>query len=104
MTNGRHPAEGADEPETAAVSGLGRYLGRPLLLAFWCLVVWGTFYAILFVAAVAAEGPSLALQRALAGPDRIVGIANLVLAGGAAIVWVLVAVAVRRVRTPRREG
>jgi predicted neutral ceramidase superfamily lipid hydrolase len=104
MTSGRHPAEGAEEPETAAVSGLGRYVGRPLLLAFWCLVVWGTFYAILFVAAIATEGPSLALQRALAGPDRAVGIANLVLAGGAAIVWVLAAIAVRRVRAARMEG
>jgi predicted neutral ceramidase superfamily lipid hydrolase len=106
MTNGRHPASDADEPEAEAEAvrglGLGRYVGRPLLLAFWCLVVWGTFYAILFVAAVANEGPSLAFRRALAGPDRIVGTANLVLAGGAAVVWIVVAIVVRRARTARR--
>jgi hypothetical protein len=102
MTNGRHPAADPDEPEGSPKEAgrLSRYLGRPLLLGFWCLVVWGTLYAGLFAFAALTEGPSQALARALGGPDDLVGVANLTTAAMAIIVWTFVGTIVLR----RRQG
>jgi HAMP domain-containing protein len=102
-SDGRHEPKDDESPppEPPEERRLVRYLGRPLLLAFWTLVVWGTLYAGLFAFAAATEGPSRALARATTGPDRIVGIANLTLAACALVVWVLVGAAVWRLRAGR---
>jgi len=100
-SDGRH-APRDDEPSSPAPPDehrLARYLGRPLLLAFWTLVVWGTVYAGLFAFAVVTDGPSDALARATTRPDGVVGIANLTLAVVAVAVWVLVGLTVVRVRS-----
>jgi hypothetical protein len=105
MSDGRHaPLPDEDEPadQPAAAGRIARYVGRPLLLAFWTLVVWGTLYAALFAFAAAAEGPSRALARATTGPDRLVGIANLTLGAFALVVWTLVGAVVWRVRRASR--
>ena len=100
-SDGRH-APRDDEASPSAPPDehrLARHLGRPLLLAFWTLVVWGTVYAGLFAFAAVTDGPSDALARATTGPDGVVGIANLTLAVVAVAVWVLVGLTVVRVRS-----
>jgi hypothetical protein len=100
--DGRHhlPADGA-APAAAPDDErpLARSLGRPLLLVFWTLVVWGTVYAVLFAFAVVTEGPSEAFVRVTTGPDRIFGIVSLTLAVVALLVWGAVGLTVVRVRS-----
>ena len=105
-SDGRHavPRDESPPPEPPEEHRLARYLGRPLLLAFWALVLWGTVYAALFVFAALTEGPSRAIARATAGPDRVVGIANLTLAVMAVAVWVIVGLTVVRVRSAPPDG
>jgi hypothetical protein len=99
-SEGRHAPkdEGSPPSEPPEQHRLARYVGRPLLLAFWTLVVWGTVYAALFALAVVTDGPSEALARATAGPDGVVGIANLTLAVVAVAVWAFVGTVVWRRR------
>ena len=73
-------------------------LGRPLLLIFWSLVLWGTLYGFLFIHRAATEGPRAMLHRALSGQDLVGGLVNLGLAAGAAVVWLGVGIAVWRAR------
>jgi hypothetical protein len=73
-------------------------LGRSVLLIFWSLVLWGTFYAIVLIRDAVAEDPRAVLHRVLSGPDPLGGLANLALAASAAVVWVVVAVSVWRRR------
>ncbi len=73
--------------------------GRPLLLASWSLVLWGTLYDFVLIRAAFVEGPRVVLHRVLSGGDIVAGIVNLVLAALAPIVWGLVSMAIRRSRT-----
>ena len=102
-SEGRHPPRDEDAPasDPEDASRLARYLGRPLLLVFWTLVVWGTVYALLFAFAALTEGPSRALARATGGPDGAFGIVNLALAVVAVSVWAFLGLAVWRGRTER---
>ena len=109
-SEGRHAVPDDDAP-AGAPEDPGRpalYLGRPLLLVFWTLVVWGTVYALLFAFATLTEGPSQAFARATDGPDGAFGVANLALAAVAVAVWVAVGLTVARVRSaptaPDEEG
>ena len=106
-SDGRHavPREESPPPEPPDEQRLARYLGRPLLLVFWTLVVWGTVYALLFAFAALTQGPSRALTRAVAGPTGVVGIVNITLAVVAVAVWVIVGLTVVRVRSapPERQ-
>ena len=97
---GRH-APKEDEPSSGdpeSAHRLAFYLGRPLLLVFWTLVVWGTVYAILFAFALLTDGPSVSIARAVGGPDGALGIVNLALAAVAMAVWAFVGAVVWRRR------
>ena len=108
-SEGRHAPRDEDAPagDPEEAGRLARYLGRPLLLVFWTLIVWGTVYCVLFAIAVLTDGPSRALERAVTGPDWIFGVANLALAAVAVLVWIAVGLTVVRVRSapdnPDRE-
>ncbi|MET0556278.1 MAG: hypothetical protein ABW221_24770 [Vicinamibacteria bacterium] len=93
-SEGRHPPKDEDAPagDPAESSRLALYLGRPLLLVFWTLVVWGTVYAMLFAFAVLTDGPSRAVARAVGGPGGAYGIVNLSLAAVSVSVWAFVGV------------
>jgi hypothetical protein len=82
---------------------LRRLLGRPPLLIFWSLVLWGTLYGLILIEAASREGMGTVLQRVLAGPDAPAGLANLTLAGVAALVWLGVAVGLGRIRSRDRR-
>lgn len=69
-------------------------VGRPLLVVFWALVVWGTLYCGVFLYAAFVDGPRAALERTLFGRDVGAGLLNLALAGLAVVVWSLVGVIV----------
>ncbi len=75
-----------------------RGLERPLLLAFWCLVLWGTLYGFLILDAVVTEGPTAVPKMVLSGQDYVLGAVNLSLAASAAAVWLMVGVAIWRSR------
>lgn len=102
---GRHPPGEDDAPgsDPDDERQLARSVGRPLLLVFWTLVVWGTVYGALFALAVVTDGPSDALDRATAEPGRIVGIANLSLAAIALGVWAFAGFTLVRLRSDRRS-
>jgi hypothetical protein len=74
-------------------------VGRPLLVVFWALVLWGTLYLFVFVHAALDEGPRVFLQRTLSGRDKLAGLANLGLAILAPVVWGLVGLAIWQHRT-----
>lgn len=76
---------------------------RPLLLVFWSLVTWGTLYGLVLIHAAATEGPGPALRRIVAGRDLLGGLVNLALAGGAALVWLGIGVAVWWTRRSDRK-
>ena len=88
----------ARDPDEEWREALVQLLGRPVLLIFWSLVLWGTLYGSLLIHAAATEGLRATLQRTLSGRDLLGGVANLTLAAGAAVVWIGVAVAVWRRR------
>ena len=88
----------ARESEEGWREKLVQGLGRPLLLIFWCLVLWGTLYGALLLNALVAEGPTTVLQRALSNRDRVAGVANLALAAIAPAVWLMVGIAIWRSR------
>ena len=72
-------------------------VGRPLLVVFWVLVLWGTLYDVVLLRAAFVEGPIRALQRTVSG--REAGLVNLGLAALAPVVWALVGLAVWRSRS-----
>jgi hypothetical protein len=67
-------------------------------LVFWSLILWGTLYSALLLHVISVEGPSVAFQRALSGRDMVGGVLNLALAGGAVVVWGIVALLLWRGR------
>ena len=73
---------------------LRQVVGRPLLVAFWALVLWGTLYGGVLAHAALLDGPRAALARTLSGPDAGAGFLNLALAALAIAVWGFVAAAV----------
>jgi hypothetical protein len=75
---------------------------RPLLLMFWLVVGWGTFYGAAFLYAVLGLGPRRAIDQALSGQDVIGGMLNLWLAALAFCVWTIVAVVIGRARRSRQ--
>jgi type VI protein secretion system component VasK len=78
-------------------------IGRPLMLVFWSLILWGTFYGCALLYAVILRGPTVALKEAMAGRDRLAGVGNLTLTACAVVVWSFVGVAVWTVRRARRR-
>jgi hypothetical protein len=74
---------------------------RPLLLAFWLLILWGTVYGLAFLYSVAQAGPRGAFERVMAGPDRRAGVGNLALSACAGIVWGALGAALWRTRLRR---
>jgi hypothetical protein len=88
----------AHDTEERRRGGVLAPLTRSALLIFWSVVLWGTLYAVFLIHDAAAEGPRAVLHRVLAGPNALLGLANLALAATAAVVWVLVAVSVWRER------
>ena len=87
------------KPDDARRERLLQVVGRPLLLAFWSLVLWGGLYDFVLIRAAFVEGPRVVLHRVLSGGDIVAGFANLVLAALAPIVWGLVGIAIRQGRT-----
>lgn len=83
----------ARDPDEERREALIRFIGRPLLLVLWSLVLWGSLYALVLIYGAATEGPRATLQRAMTGRDVLAGAANLGLAATAALVWVGVGVA-----------
>lgn len=73
-----------------------RGLERPLLLVFWCLVLWGTLYGFLILNAIVTEGPTAVPRMVFSGQDYLLGAVNLSLAATAAAVWLMVGVAIWR--------
>jgi hypothetical protein len=84
--------------------GLSSAIGRPLLLAFWSLVLWGTLCDLVLIDAAFVEGPRAALHRVLSGGDTAAGYANLALAAVAPVVWGLVGTAAWPARRPTVAG
>jgi len=93
---GRHPNEERRE-------ALFQLVGRPLLLIFWSLVLWGTLYGLILMHAAIREGPRTVLQRVLAGRDLLGGFLNLGLGASAAVVWLGVAIVAWRNRSRGTE-
>jgi protein-S-isoprenylcysteine O-methyltransferase Ste14 len=93
---GRHANEERRE-------ALFQLVGRPLLLIFWSLVLWGTLYGLILMHAAIREGPRTVLQRVLAGRDLLGGFLNLGLAASAAVVWLGVAIVAWRNRSRGTE-
>jgi len=91
----------ARDPDEEGRDRLVQLLGRPLLLIFWSLVMWGTFYGFLLAHAF-VEGPGTVLHRVLSGRDLLGGPLNLVLSAGAAVVWFAVGITIWRRRKTRR--
>ena len=82
-----------------------RYVvGRPLMLVFWALILWGTLYAGLFVQTVATAGLSEALRQVQSGRDALGGALNLGLAGTAVLVWTVVLTTAFRVYFRKRRA
>jgi hypothetical protein len=66
---------------------------RPLLLAFWVLVFWGTLLIVLFGVRVASAGLSDAIASLRPEPGaRLYAYGNLGAVGLAVLVWLAVAV------------
>lgn len=91
------------DPNDERQETLVQLVGRPLLLIFWSLVLWGTFYGLILIHAAIREGPRTVLQRVLAGRDLLGGLLNLELAASAAVVWLGVAIAGWRNRSRGRN-
>jgi len=68
-------------------------VGRPLLLVFWSLVLWGTLFGGHLVLVAVDIGVSKGIQQTLSSKDSTGGILNLLIAGLAAIVWCAVGLA-----------
>lgn len=75
---------------------------RPMLLAFWLAVAWGTFYGLALLWSALALGPGEALERALSGRDGLAGMLNVWLAALAFLVWGIVGVLAWRSRRSAR--
>jgi hypothetical protein len=78
-------------------------VGRPLMLVFWTLILWGTLYGAALVYRAALAGPSVAVRQALSGGNAALALVNVGLSVGAAAVWTAVGVALwqRRRRISR---
>jgi hypothetical protein len=77
-------------------------LERPLLLAFWIFVFWGTLLIAVFGVRVASVGLGEAIASLWPGrDDASLAYANLGSAGLAALVWLTVAVLALRARRER---
>ena len=83
---------------------LRHVVGRPLLVVFWVLMLWGTLYDVVLLRAAFVEGPIKAVQRTVSGRDIGVGLINLGLAAFAPAVWGLVGLAVWRSRSRASTG
>ncbi len=83
---------------------LAYVVGRPLLLAFWSLIVWGTLYGAALLYAAILRGPAEAWQQAFSSGDQLAGVVNVSLALLAAIVWVTAGVVTWRARTKRGDS
>ena len=68
-------------------------VGRPLLVIFWALVLWGTLYCAVFLHSAVEEGFAVSLRRTLSGRDAAAGVVNLALAALAPVVWCFVGIA-----------
>lgn len=77
-------------------------VGRPLLLVFWSLVLWGTVILAALAWKAATAGPRAVLVAAQAQVTQAGGWVNLALASLALLVWTLVAGGIvgRRDRAP----
>lgn len=91
------------DPNDERQETLIQMVGRPLLLVFWSLILWGTFYGLILIHAAIREGPGTVLQRVLAGRDLLGGLLNLGLAASAAVVWLGVAIVGWRNRSRGRN-
>jgi hypothetical protein len=91
------------DPDEERREALIQLVGRPLLLIFWSLVLWGTLYGLILIHAAFREGPSTVLQRVLAGRDLLGGLVNLTVAASAAVVWLGVAIVAWRNRSRGRK-
>jgi hypothetical protein len=77
-------------------------LGRPLLLAFWAFVFWGTLLIALFGVRVASDGLNEAVSSQWPGSnDGFLAYANLGAAALAVLVWLAVALIAFRSRRAR---
>jgi hypothetical protein len=75
---------------------------RPLLLAFWVLVLWGTLLIVLFGVRVASAGLADAVASLRPEPNAgIYAYGNLGAVGLAVLVWLAVAVIALRNRRTR---
>lgn len=83
---------------------LAQVLGRPLLLAFWALVLWGTLLAAATLGAALVEGPAVVLRRMLSGAGAAAGLTNLAAAIAALLVWGLAGIALWQRRAAARRG
>lgn len=83
---------------------LGQVLGRPLLLAFWALVLWGTVLAAATLHVVLVEGPAVVLRRVLSGADTAAGVTNLAVTTLALLVWGGAGIALWHRRAAARRG
>jgi hypothetical protein len=81
-------------------------VGRPLLVVFWALILWGTLYGAVFLHSAFEEGLTPALLRTLSGRDAAAGVINLALAALAPVVWCLVIIALwqNRLDAARKRG
>jgi hypothetical protein len=77
---------------------LKEVIGRPVMFVFWSLMVWGALYGALFVWRAVTSGVGTTWRQALSDGDALGGRINLGLAGCAAPVWALVALAIWRTR------
>jgi hypothetical protein len=83
-------------------------IGRPLMLVFWMLILWGTLYGSALLYRSVMNGPTAAVRQALSGGDATVGLVSLALSLCAAAVWTALAVGMwqkrRRSADPRDGG
>ena len=75
----------------------GQALVRPLLFAFWSLVIWGTLVGLACLYAAFTRGPAAAVEALLpSAGDGAWAWLNLALAVLATGVWIVAAIALRR--------
>jgi hypothetical protein len=85
-------------PEPERKERLLLVVGRPLLVVFWALVLWGTLYGVVFLHVAFVDGPRAAFERSLSGRDVGAGFLDLALVVVAVVVWSVVGVTVWRSR------
>jgi hypothetical protein len=98
------PLDDASPPPTRAGAVVREAVGRPLLLVFWALILWGTIILGALAWKALTEGPRASLRAAqaqVAGPS-VWGWVNVSLASLSLLVFLLIAGGVlgRRDRRP----